>query len=96
MKHLSVLFFAACVVVALSWTSQPASAAHDQALSGSSIAQDVRTLNNDKEHKVKPPKDKPKKSKKNPNDGKDHDPDDGDAGGGNDDKKKPGDGPVEP
>jgi hypothetical protein len=43
---------------------------------------------------VKVPKDKPKRSKKNPNDDKDGDPDDGNAGGGNDDKKLPNDGPA--
>jgi hypothetical protein len=40
---------------------------------------------------VKVPKDKPKRSKKN--DDKDGDPDDGNAGGGNDNKKLPHDGP---
>ena len=75
--------------------AQPASAdAKSQKAADKAAAQEKARGGGGADVVVVAKNDKPVRSPKNPNDGKDNDPDDGDAGKGNDDKTKKKDGPA--
>ena len=65
-----------CFVLAIAFAATPTSAAEEKKSADKSSADAV----------VAAPGNKPERSVTNPNDGKDTDPDDGDAGKGNDNK----------
>ena len=86
MKYTTLFVFAAVLGLVLSTRSAPAATSFPAGFnSATKLAKDDVAAKKD---------DKPKKTKKNKNDDKDGDPDDGNAGKGNDDKKLPNDGPA--